>query len=61
MEAWLLGDEKAIEQAYPDAKKKYLKSYNQDGICDTWQVLADIVYPGGFLKLQNKSKAVTVK
>lgn len=57
MEAWLLGDEKAIEQAYPDAKKKYLKSYNQDGICDTWQVLADIVYPGGFLKLQNKSKS----
>lgn len=40
MEAWLLGDEEAIEKAYPMIKKKYLKTYEQDGICDTWEVLA---------------------
>lgn len=56
MEAWLLGDEEAITSAYPDAKKKYLKSYEQDGICDTWEVLANMVYPGGLAALKKKSK-----
>ena len=56
MEAWLLGDEEAIVSAYPNAKKKYLRSYNQDGICDTWEVLANMVYPGGLASLQKKSK-----
>lgn len=58
MEAWLLGDENAIWEAYPLAKKKYIKDYEQDGICDTWQVLANIVYPGGLAGLQ---KIVIVK
>ena len=57
MEAWLLGDEKAIIGAYPLAKRKYLDEYEQDGICDTWQVLADMVYPRGLRGL--KKKAVT--
>lgn len=56
MEAWLLGDENAIWEAYPGAKKKYIKEYEQDGICDTWQVLANMVYPGGLTELQKKAK-----
>lgn len=57
MEAWLLGDEEAIEKAYPMIKKKYLKTYEQDGICDTWEVLANMVYPGGVSGLRKKSKS----
>ena len=56
MEAWLLGDENAITNAYPNAKKKYLKAYEQDGICDTWEVLANMLYPGGLVALKKKSK-----
>ena len=47
MEAWLLGDEAAIVAAYPNAKLKPLHDYEQDSICGTWEVLADVVYPGG--------------
>lgn len=56
MEAWLLGDENAIYSAYPNAKKKHLKSYEQDGICDTWEVLANMLFPGGLAALQKKSR-----
>ena len=56
MEAWLLGDEDAIISAYPNAKKKYLKAYEQDGICDTWEVLANMLYPGGLVSLKKKSR-----
>lgn len=55
MEAWLLGDKEAIIKAYPDAKMQYIKKYNQDAICETWEVLADIVYPHGFLRLKKKA------
>ncbi len=55
MEAWLLGDKEAIIKAYPDAKMQYIKKYNQDAICETWEVLADIVYPHGFLILKKKA------
>lgn len=47
MEAWLLGDREALLQAYPTAKAQKLKDYEQDSICGTWEVLADIVYPKG--------------
>lgn len=57
MEAWLLGDEDAIERAYPLIKKKYIKAYEQDGICDTWEVLANMVYPGGLIGLRKKAKS----
>ena len=50
-------DEEAIEKAYPMIKKKYLKTYEQDGICDTWEVLANMVYPGGLSGLRKKSKS----
>ena len=54
MEAWLLGDENAIWSAYPNARRKYLKDYEQDGICDTWEVLANMLYPGGLTGLKKK-------
>lgn len=55
MEAWLLGDAKAIKEAYPDAKLQHFKRYEQDAICDTWEVLADIVYPHGYSMLKKKA------
>lgn len=55
LEAWLLGDANAIEAAYPDLRKNVLRKYIQDGICDTWEVLADAVYPGGLAELKKQS------
>ncbi len=52
-EAWLLGDRKAVEAAYPEAESKILDSYSQDSICGTWEVLADAIYPGGSAKLKS--------
>lgn len=52
VEAWLLGDEPAILAAYPSAKLQPLRAYVQDSICGTWEVLADVVYPGGASKLK---------
>lgn len=56
MEAWLLGDVKAIEAAYPNVRKSAWKEYEQDGICDTWEVLANAVYPGGLATLKKKAE-----
>lgn len=56
MEAWLLGDQNAIRAAYPDAKFKMAKTYGQDAICDTWQVLADVVYNKGYTGLMKTAK-----
>lgn len=50
MEAWLLGDRKALLQAYPGAHTVKLKDYQQDKICGTWEILADAVYEGGMKK-----------
>lgn len=52
VEAWLLGDEKAILAAYPLARMQVLKTYAQDSICGTWEVLADAVYPGGITRFK---------
>ena len=52
MEAWLLGDPDAIIAAYPNAKLNLLNKYEQDAICDTWQLLAEIVYKGGLKALK---------
>ena len=46
----------AIGRAYPLVRKKYIKAYEQDGICDTWETLANAVYPGGILGLRKKAK-----
>lgn len=43
MEAWLLGDPLALRQAFPEADLALLKSYTQDGICGTWELLAQII------------------
>lgn len=29
-----------------------LNRYQQDSICGTWEVLADVVYPGGFAAIK---------
>lgn len=51
MEAWLLGDIKAVLKAYPKARRKILDQYRQDSICGTWEVLADAIHPGGSISL----------
>lgn len=55
MEAWLLGDSEAIREAYPNARMQFLQKYEQDGTCDTWEVLAEIVYPKGLRGLRKKA------
>lgn len=52
MEAWLLGDREAVAQAFPSARASELDRYRQDSICDTWELLADAVHPGGSKKLK---------
>lgn len=47
VEAWYLGDRQALEQAYPRARRDVLNRYVQDSVCNTWELLADAVYPGG--------------
>ncbi len=54
MEAWLLGDLKAIKSAYPYLKERDYSSYVQDSIIGTWEKLADLIYPGGSLVLSKK-------
>ena len=54
VEAWLLGDEAAIQAAYPSAKLAKLHTYKQDSICGTWEFLAEVVYPGGISKLKKE-------
>lgn len=55
IEAWLLGDLSAIQKAYPQAKLSASKNYIQDSICGTWEILANVVYPGGVLQLIKNS------
>lgn len=55
LEAWLLGDEDAIFAAYPRAKIHLLRNYEQDSICGTWEVLADMLYKGGRNSLKRNS------
>ena len=52
IEAWLLGDRKALMSAYPDAKKSLLDGYVQDSICGTWELLADVVHAGGSAEIK---------
>jgi len=46
-EAWYFGDRDALKRAYPKAKADVLNRYVQDSVCNTWELLADAVYPGG--------------
>lgn len=54
VEAWLLGDELAIQKAYPKYKKNVLHDYKQDSICGTWEMLADVVFKGGIREIKKK-------
>jgi hypothetical protein len=52
VEAWYLGDRQALGSAYPRVKADVLNRYVQDSACDTWELLADAVYPGGSLAIK---------
>ena len=52
IEAWYLGDQLALLKAYPRAKRDVLSAYVQDNACDTWELLADAVYPGGSVAIK---------
>lgn len=54
MEAWFLGDRKALLAAYPKAKKDVLAKYRQDSICGTWELLADAIHPGGHAAIRTE-------
>ena len=54
MEAWLLGDSDAVKKAYPDAKINFIRNYEQDSICGTWEVLAEAIYKGGLKRLREE-------
>ncbi|URN83738.1 DUF4276 family protein [Acetobacterium wieringae] len=54
MEAWLLGDEYALQQAYPNYKRQVFNAYIPDSIIGTWELLADVVYPGGHKKMERE-------
>ena len=53
-EAWLLGDIPAVKAAYPNARDDILRSYENDSICGTWELLAEAVFSGGASGLENK-------
>lgn len=56
LEAWFLGDQQAIKQAYPHAKQQVLDTYVQDSQCGTWEKLAEAVYLGGLAALEKHGK-----
>jgi hypothetical protein len=56
LEAWFLGDQTALKQAYFDTKQTILDGYVQDSQCGTWEKLADAVYPGGLASLGQHGK-----
>lgn len=53
-EAWFFGDIQALKTAYPHCKTEVLSAYVQDSICETWEKMADAIYPGGSAKLAQK-------
>jgi hypothetical protein len=52
MEAWYFGDRDALLKAYPRARREVLDRYKQDAVCDTWEMLADAIYPGGMATIR---------
>ncbi len=52
VEAWYLGDQEALQAAYPCVKTDVVGRYVQDSVCDTWELLADAIHPGGFAAIK---------
>jgi hypothetical protein len=42
-EAFFLGDPHAVKKAFPHAKVGKIRKYKQDSICDTWELLRDVI------------------
>ena len=42
-EAWLLADEQALLEAYPDADMNAYRKYVQDSVCGTWEKLCEVL------------------
>lgn len=38
-ESWILADEQAVLEAYPEADLSIIREYHQDSVCGTWEVL----------------------
>ena len=57
IESWLLGDKQAISVAYPQARLSLLDNYQADGPDANCMTLANIVYKGGWKKLQKSCSA----
>jgi hypothetical protein len=47
VEAWYLGDRTALLHAYPHTRLRLLDGYVQDSACNTWELLAEAIHPGG--------------
>jgi len=61
LEAWFLGDPKALLVAYPQAKRGILDTYVQDSVCGTWELLADAIHPGGVKALKRRGRNAPVE
>lgn len=47
MEAFYLGDQRALRRAYPQADMNAARAYIPDSICGTWELFGQIVGDGG--------------
>jgi hypothetical protein len=61
LEAWFLGDRAAILTAHPTTETAVLDGYEQDSICNTWELLADAVFLGGVRALKGKGRSAPVE
>ena len=52
IEAWFLTCPDALKSAGYQVKNRPLIGYRPDSVCDTWEKLADVIYPGGAKKLK---------
>lgn len=48
IEAWLLGDVKAVLKAYPDSDVDAYQDYVQDSVCGTWEALCRVTFPENY-------------
>ena len=47
MEAFYLGDLKAVKRAYPDADMELARAYVPDSVCGTWEKFGEIIGDDG--------------